>query len=96
MYHSPFHSCKTGDNTTIPNDSHHFTVEKKEQFAQLSAAVKFDFRLEIQSLPKCLFLNVFSITYRPAKVNVLGTWEVSVLFRNLLFFFFVLYRFTLH
>ena len=54
------------------------TVEWKEYFAQLSAAVKIDSGLEIQSLPKCLFLNVFSEIYCLTKVDVLGNWDVSI------------------
>ena len=67
------------------------TVEKKEYFARLSAAMKIDLPLEIQYLPKCPFLNVFSKIYCPTKVDVLGNWEVSILFRNLLRFFFCFY-----
>ena len=52
--------------------------------------------LEIQSLSKCPFLNVFSKNYCPTKVDVLGNWEVSILFRDLWRFFFVLYRGTLN
>ena len=63
------------------------TVEQKDFFAQLTAAVKIDLGLEIQSLPKCPFLTVFSKIYRPTKVNMLGNWEVSILFRNLWRFF---------
>ena len=74
----------------------HCTVEKKEYFAQLSAVVKIDFGLEIQSLPKCPFLNVFIRIYRPTKVDVLGNWEVCILFRNLWRFFVCFYRGTLY
>ena len=52
--------------------------------------MNIDLGLKIKSLPKCPFLNVFSKAYRPTKVDVLG-WEVSILFRNLWRFFFVLY-----
>ena len=65
------------------------TVEYKDYFVQLSAAVKIYFGLEIQSLPKCLFLTVFAKIYCPTKVNLLGNWEVSIFFRNMCRFFFV-------
>ena len=65
-------------------------------FSQLSAALKFDLGLKIKSLLKCPFLNVFSKTYHPIKVNVLGNWEFNILFRNLWHFFFVLYLGTLN
>ena len=71
------------------------TVEWENYFAQLSAAVKIDLRLEIQSLQKFPFLTVLSKIYHLTKVNVLGTWEVSILFRNLWRFFFVFDRGTL-
>ena len=67
------------------------TVEKKEYCAQLSATLKINLELKIKSQSKYPFLNVFSKTYRPTKVNVLGNWEVSILFRNSWRFFFVLY-----
>ena len=67
-----------------------------EYFAQLSAAVKIDLELEIQSLPKCPFLNVFSNIYGLTKVDVLGNWEVNIFFRNLWRLFFVFYRGTLN
>ena len=44
--------------------------------------------LKIKSLPKCPFLNVYSKTYRPTEVAVLGNWEVRILFRNLWHFLF--------
>ena len=72
------------------------TVKKIEYFAQLSAAVKIDLGLDIQSLSKCPFLNVFSKTYRPTKVDVLGNWEVIILFRNSWLFFLASYRGTLN
>ena len=65
---------------------------KLTYFVQLTDAVNFDLGLEIQSLPKCPFLTVFSKTYFPTKVDVLGPWEVSILFRNAWHFFFALYR----
>ena len=74
----------------------HCTVEKKRYFAQLSAAVKIDLGLEIQSLSKRPFLNVFSKMYCPTNVDVLGNWEVRTLFKNVWRFFFVLYRGTLN
>ena len=72
------------------------TVELKQEFAKLSAAMKTDLGLEIQSVPKCPFLTVFSKSYRPTKVNVLGNWEVSIFFRNLWRLFFVFYWGTLN
>ena len=72
------------------------TVEQKDYFAQLTAAVKIDLGLEIQSLPKCPFLTVFSKIYCPTKNNVPGNWEISILFRDLCRFFFVLCRGTLN
>ena len=55
----------------------------------MHAALKFDMGLKIKSLLKCPFLNVCSKTFRPTKVNMLGNWEVSILFRNLWRSFFV-------
>ena len=51
------------------------------------AALKMVLGLKIKFLPKCLFLTVFSKTYLPTKVNMLGNWEVSMLWR--LFFCFI-------
>ena len=59
----------------------HSGIEKL--FSQLTASVKIDLGLEIQFLLKCLFLTVFSKIYRPTKVDVLGTWEIGILLRNL-------------
>ena len=64
--------------------------------AQLGAGLKIDLGLKIKSLPKFRFLNVFSKTYRPTKVKVLGNRKVCIFFRNLWRFFFVLYRGTLN
>ena len=63
-------------------------MEYKDYFGQLTAAVNLNLGLKIQSLPKCPFLTVFSKTYRPTKVDVLGPWEAGILFRNLWRFFF--------
>ena len=62
------------------NESMHCGVERLVCLIKCccSAAVKIDLGLEIQSLPKCPFLIVFSKMYRPTKVNVLGNWEVSI------------------
>ena len=59
---------------------------------QLIASVKIDLGFEVQFLLNCSFLTVFSKTYRPTKEDVLGTWEVGILVRNLwrLFFCFTL------
>ena len=57
---------------------------------QITASVKIDLVFEIQFLLKCPFLTVFSKIYRPTKVDVLGLWEVSILFRNSWRFFFCL------
>ena len=59
---------------------------------QLSAALKTDLGIKIKSLQKCPFLNVFSKTYCPTKVNVLGNWEARISFRNFWRFSFVLYQ----
>ena len=56
--------------------------------AQLSAAAKVQLGLEIQSLLNCPFLTLFSKIYRPTKVDVLGTWEVGICFKNAWPFFF--------
>ena len=64
-------------------------------FAQLTASVKIYLGLNIQSQLKYSSLNVFIEMYCPTTVDVLGTWEVSILFRNSWCFFFVLYRGTL-
>ena len=73
----------------------HCTVEQKDYFTQLYASVKTDIKLDIPFLLKCPFRTVFGKIYRPTKSNLLGTWEVSILFRNSWRFFFVLYRGTL-
>ena len=70
----------------------HCTVEKKDYFVQLTAAVKIYLELEIQSLPKCPLLTVFGKMYCLTKVNVLGNWEVSILFKNVWLFFFCFVR----
>ena len=60
-------------------------MEKKDNFAQLTASVKIGLRLEIQSLLKYPFATVFSKIYRQTKVDVLGTWE-GIRGKNLLIF----------
>ena len=50
-------------------------------FAELRAAVKTDLGLESQSPPKWPFLTVFSKTYDPTKIDVLGTLKDSILFQ---------------
>ena len=50
---------------------------RKIVFYQITDSVKFDLGLEIQFLLKRPFLTVFSQIYRPTKVDVLGTHEVS-------------------
>ena len=64
-------------------------MELKDYFAQITASVKIYLGLEIQFMLKCLFLTVFSKVKHPTKVDVLGIWEVSILFLV------VLYRGTL-
>ena len=52
--------------------------------------MKIDLGLEIQFLLKCPFLTtVVSKIDRQTKVDVIGTWEVSILFYNSWRFFFI-------
>ena len=51
--------------------------------------------LEIQFLLKFSFLTMYSKIYRPTKVDILGTREIGIFFRNSWRFFFVLYLGTL-
>ena len=58
------------------------TVRQKDYFAQLTASVKIYLGFKIHFLLKCPFLTVFGKIYSLTKVDVLGTWEVTILFRN--------------
>ena len=71
------------------------TVEAIKFFAQLSVAVKIELGLESHPLAKQPFLTAFCKTHGPTKLEELGTWQASILFRILWPFFFVLYRGTL-
>ena len=48
----------------------------------ITASVTVDLVFEIPFLLKFLFLTVFSKIYCPTKEDVLGTWEVIILFIN--------------
>ena len=57
--------------------------------------MKIEILLESHPPVKLPFLTAFSKTNGRTKIEELGTWQASILFKNPWRFFFVLYRGTL-